>query len=76
MNNDEKKLVVSVHFLFGDELGYDYLEPCGMVFTNFEVGAEKSGFLGVVGSNRLNYASVIPTVRYFAGLIEELAANL
>ena len=65
-----------VHFLFGDELGYDYLEPCGMVFTNFEAGPKKSGSLGVVGSNRLNYASVIPTVRYFAKLIEELAGNI
>ena len=65
-----------IHFLFGEELGYDYLEPCGMVFTSFEVGPKKSGSLGIVGSNRLNYALVIPTVRYYAKLIEELAANL
>jgi len=65
-----------VHFLFGDELGYEYLEPCGMVFTNFEAGPKRSGSLGVVGSNRLNYASVVPMVRYFANLIEELAANI
>ncbi len=65
-----------IHFLFGEELGYDYLEPCGMVFTSFEAGPKKSGSLGIVGSNRLNYALVIPTVRYYAKLIEELAANL
>ncbi len=66
----------SVHFLFGDELGYDYLEPCGMVFVNFGADDKKSGSLGVIGSNRLNYSSVVPTVRYFAKLIEELAGNL
>jgi len=65
-----------IHFLFGDELGYDFLEPCGMVFTNFEAGPKKSGSLGIVGSNRLNYPLIIPTLRYFAGLIEELARNL
>lgn len=65
-----------IHLLFGNELGYDYLEPCGMVFTCFEAGPKKSGSLGIVGSNRLNYALVIPTVRYFAKLIEELAGNL
>jgi len=65
-----------IHLLFGNELGYDYLEPCGMVFTSFEAGPKKSGSLGVVGSNRLNYALVIPTVRYFAKLIKELAGNL
>ncbi len=65
-----------VHLLFGNELGYDYLEPCGMVFTNFEAGPKKSGSLGIISSNRLNYPLVIPTVRYFAKLIEELASNL
>jgi len=65
-----------VHLLFGNELGYDYLEPCGMVFTNFEAGPKKSGSLGIISSNRLNYSLVIPTVRYFAKLIEELASGL
>lgn len=64
-----------VHLLLGDELGYDYLEPCGMVFCNFDAGSRK-GSLGVIGPNRLKYPTVIPTVRYFKGLIEELAKNL
>jgi len=64
-----------VHLLFGDKLGYDYLEPCGLVFANFQCGPQKSGSLGVLSSNRLDYASVIPKVRYFAGLIEELASD-
>ncbi len=65
----------SMHFLFGEELGYDYLEPCGMVFVNFNVGDKNSGSLGIIGSNRLNYSMVVPTVRYFAKLIEELASD-
>ncbi|MBM3205867.1 hypothetical protein FJZ41_03415 [Candidatus Shapirobacteria bacterium] len=65
-----------VHLLFGDELGYEYLEPCGFIFTNFEAGPKKSGSLGIISSNRLNYPLVIPTVRYYAKLIEELASSL
>jgi len=65
-----------IHLLLGDELGYDYLEPCGMVFTHFDAGPKKSGSLGVIGPNRLNYPLVIPLVRYFGNLIEELAGNL
>lgn len=65
-----------IHFLFGDELGFELLEPCGMVFTHFEAGPKRSGSLGVIGSNRLNYPTVIPIVRYFGGLIEELTRNL
>lgn len=61
------------HLLLGEELGYEFLEPCGMVFTHFEAGPEKSGSLGVIGPCRLYYPRVIPTVRYFANLVEELA---
>lgn len=65
-----------VHLLFGNELGYDYLEPCGLVFINFDAGNKKSGSLGIISSNRLNYSLVIPTVRYFGKLVEELASSL
>lgn len=65
-----------IHLLLGDELGYDYLEPCGLVFAHFDAGEKKSGALGVIGPNRLNYPLVIPMVRYFTKLVEELAQNL
>jgi len=79
--NEVKKLFArafgeeDVHLLLGDELGHEYLEPCGMVFCNFDAG-HKKGSVGVIGPDRLNYPLVIPTVRYFKGLIEELAKNL
>jgi transcriptional regulator of heat shock response len=47
-----------------------------MVFTTFDAGPKKRGSLGVIGPNRLNYPRIIPLVRYFGDLIEELAANL
>jgi len=65
-----------IHLLLGDELGYDYLQPCGMVFTHFDAGPHKKGSVGVIGPERLNYPLVIPFVRYFGNLIEELARNL
>lgn len=61
-----------IHFLLGDELGDEILEPCCLVFTHFQMGSGKKGSIGVVGPARLNYASVVPTVRYFGNLIEEL----
>ena len=65
-----------VHLLLGDELGYDFLEPCGMVFTIFDAGPKKKGAVGVIGPNRLDYPRVVPLVRYFGDLIEELARDL
>lgn len=65
-----------IHCLFGEDLGYDFLEPCSMVFTDFEVSPDKKGSLGVIGSCRLDYPRIIPLVRHFGSLIEELAKGL
>ncbi len=63
----------TIHYLFGDELGYDFLEPCGMVFTRFNAGPDRSGSLGVIGPSRLNYSTIVPLVKYFGQLVTELA---
>lgn len=65
-----------IHLLLADELGYELLEPCGMVFTEFRAGPKKSGSLGVIGPSRFYYPRVIPILRYFGGLIEELSQGL
>jgi heat-inducible transcriptional repressor len=58
--------------LFGEELGWPELEPAGIVATHFTVRG-RPGALGVIGPARVDYASVIPTLRYFGSLIEEIA---
>lgn len=63
-----------IHVLLGEELEKGYLSSCGLVFTHFQAGSKK-GALGVIGSCRLNYPVVIPTVRYFGNLISEITKN-
>jgi len=58
--------------LFGEEIGWPELEPAGIVATHFTVRG-KPGALGVIGPARVDYATVIPTLRYFGNLIEEIA---
>lgn len=60
-----------IHVLIGDEFDMELLEPCGMVFANFEAGAKFRGSLGVIGPSRLDYSFIIPLVRYFASLLEK-----
>lgn len=61
-----------LRILFGEELGIPYLEPCGFVVTKYQI-ANHRGILGVVGPSRLNYPSIIPTVRYFSQLLSQIA---
>ena len=60
-----------VEVLFGEELGWPELFPVGIVTTNFSVKGKK-GALGVIGPLRLSYATIVPVLRYFKGLIEEV----
>lgn len=66
--------VSPIEVLFGEELGWEFFEPIGMVATRFNT-ASNQGAIGVVGPYRLNYPRVIPTVRYFGNLIQELSTN-
>lgn len=61
-----------IHMILGDEMGFDYLEPCGFVYTHYNLGRH-SGAIGVVGPIRLDYQMIIPLVRYMGNLLEEIA---
>ncbi|MDP3994203.1 MAG: hypothetical protein Q8P91_00015 [bacterium] len=56
---------------FGEELDWPEIAPVGVVTTHFEAGGKK-GALGVIGPIRLSYSTIIPTLRYFKGMIEEV----
>jgi len=58
--------------LFGEELGWPELMTTGIVATHFNVKGQP-GALGVIGPARANYGTVIPILRYFGNLIEEVA---
>lgn len=62
-----------IHILLGEDLGREFLQPCGLVFTNFQAGPKHSGSIGVIGPYRLNYSAIVPRIRYFGELISELA---
>lgn len=62
-----------ISILLGEELGYDYLEPCGFVFSKFRLGYNERGLIGVIGPSRLPYPTIIPTVRYLGRLLDQIA---
>lgn len=62
-----------VQILLGNELGDRLRGPYSLVYTKYQTPSNIQGEIGVVGPVRLNYMSVVPTVRYFGDLIEEIA---
>lgn len=63
-----------IEVLFGEELGWGELSPVGIVSTHFNA-AGHNGALGVIGPTRLSYSTIIPILRYFGNLIEEVAGK-
>ncbi len=61
-----------VEVLFGDELGFPYLEPIGIVATHFNIRGQK-GALGIIGPMRLSYPYIVPLLRYYGSVMEELS---
>ncbi|MBI4037440.1 hypothetical protein HY382_00140 [Candidatus Curtissbacteria bacterium] len=59
-----------VKILFGEELNMPFLEACGFVVSRYR-SPSHFGMLGVIGPCRLNYQTVIPTMRYFSQILSE-----
>lgn len=63
-----------IEVFFGEELGWEFFEPVGIVASRFQV-KDRNYALGVIGPFRLNYARVIPTVRYYGEIMQNLLNN-
>ncbi len=67
----EKMKLDICYFLGEDDFNDPIFEPCASVFGEFETDKIK-GMIGVVGPKQMSYESVVPQIKYFSGLIEEL----
>jgi heat-inducible transcriptional repressor len=65
INSHKKPLNVSI----GTENLYRELRNSTTIFSKYSVGDKDSGSIGIIGPTRLDYARLIPTIRYLAGII-------
>jgi len=66
------RLEEEVLYLLGEEDFSDPIfEECGSVFCEFE-GAKIKGIIGVVGPKRMYYDLIVPQIKYFSALIEQI----
>ena len=57
--------------IFGEELGWPAFEPVGIATAYFQMNG-RQGALSVVGPTRLAYDRIIPILRYYGNLFNEL----
>jgi len=56
--------------LFTEDMGFRNM-PVGIVAAHFKV-KDRNGAIGVIGPVRQTYSSLIPTIRYYRGMLEEV----
>lgn len=61
-----------VEVYFGEDLGWTTLSSVSIIGTSFPI-RERRVALGIIGSTRASYAVVIPILRYYARMIQEVA---
>lgn len=61
-----------IYYMLGEEDFHDPIfDTCASVFGEFE-GEKIKGIIGVIGSKRMSYEAIIPQIKYFSGLLEEI----
>jgi heat-inducible transcriptional repressor len=63
-----------IQVVYGAELGNRYLEPVGLIYMSVRAGGQQC-HVAVLGSSRFDYQYIIPMMKYFRGLIEELVGD-
>lgn len=68
-----KRLEDECCVFLGEDFEEELLRPYGFVFSKFETKKHHFGSIGVVGPARSRYELIVPAVRYFGNLVEEIA---
>ncbi len=61
--------------LIGGEGTWDELSQCTVILARYGIPGQVSGTLGILGPMRMPYNRTIPTVKYVAGLLNDLVAD-
>jgi len=70
--DDFSKIEEEIMYLLGEDDFHDPMfESCASVFGEFESPKVK-GIIGVVGPKRMYYDEIVPQIKYFSNLIEQI----
>ncbi len=65
-----------VRVLIGSDLALRELRPFSLVLSSYRSSADVTGWLGVLGPQRMAYARAIATVRFLSSVVSELMSEL
>ncbi len=72
-NNMLSKLQEECCVLLEGDLDEIVFSPYGLVFSKFETKGKHFGSIGIIGPRRMQYEIIIPVVRYYGTLVNDVA---
>ncbi len=61
-----------LNVLIGKEAQYKQLEKSSLILSKYNINGNDGGIIGVVGPTRIDYAKLIPSVKYLTELVGKL----
>ncbi len=74
MDGDLDEDKVRVHI--GSENPYEDIRECSIVISNYKIGGENIGGIGVVGPTRMDYSKAVSVVEYVGQVFSQLLTRL
>ena len=65
-----------VSVVFGGDTGYIELNRRTLIAAKFKGGDKYKGYIGILGSNRMNYDKIIPIIEYMAPVLSEIMTQV
>lgn len=70
-----KKNTGSPSILIGKENQFRELQDSSMIFSKYNVSGKESGTLGIIGPTRIDYARLIPSLKYLTEIVGNIMSD-
>lgn len=67
-----REFLSPIEVLFGEEMSYKNLHPVSLIVSHFKLNG-RDAVLGIIGPSRIRYPHVIPVLRYYSNLLQEIS---
>ncbi|MFH1779278.1 MAG: heat-inducible transcriptional repressor HrcA [Candidatus Omnitrophota bacterium] len=74
LDEDLEENVVKIHI--GSENPYEDIRECSIVVSNYKIGEENIGGIGLIGPTRMDYSKVVSVIEYVGQIFSRSLARL
>ena len=60
---------------FGTEILFRELENSSTIMSRYFIGGHDSGSLGIIGPTRMDYAKIVPSIKYLSQLVGSMLSD-